>query len=424
MAESRSLSDWLLWQQRVHLRSIDLGLQRVAEVARRLGVDRPACPVITVAGTNGKGSTVAHLGAFSRAAGWRDGTFMSPHLLHYNERISIAGVPVTDAALVEAFDRIEQVRGEITLTYFEFNALAALDLFSRAKVDVMLLEVGLGGRLDATNLIDADVAVVCSIGFDHRDWLGDTLEQIGREKAGIFRAGRPAVLGVDMPASVHAVAAELRCDRWQLGENHAAVVDAHGHAWNYRGRAWRFDGLPPSALKGEIQFSNAANALAALEALGPRAPRLDRLQVAGALRRVRLRGRFEILHLQPEWILDVAHNEPAARLLAHALAARPCAGKTFAVAGILGDKDIEAIGSALAAAMNGWWLCSTDQEPRGTAATVLRERMPASCAALGLCPSVVAGCEAARRYAGRDDRVVVLGSFHTVGPALDWLRLY
>ena len=210
----RTLDEWLELQQSVHPRSIDLGLARVGKVARTLGIDKPKCPVITVAGTNGKGSVVAHSEALLRALGFSTGVFTSPHLVRYNERICVDGAEVPDEELVAAFDRIEAARGDTTLTYFEYNALAALLIFAERRVDVAVLEVGLGGRLDAANLIDADVGVVTSIGLDHRDWLGDTLDAIGREKAGIFRAGRPAVLGSpEMPASVYEVIAEVGARR-------------------------------------------------------------------------------------------------------------------------------------------------------------------------------------------------------------------
>lgn len=422
MAARRTLAEWLLWQQRVHLRGIDLGLERVARVARTLGLDRPQCPVITVAGTNGKGSTVAHLGAFARAAGLRDGSFTSPHLRDYRERIAVAGTPVADAQLLDAFERIEHARGDTTLTFFEYNALAALHCFAAAEVDLMLLEVGLGGRLDATNIIDADVAVICSIGLDHREWLGDTLAAIGREKAGILRAGRPVILGsASLPDSVRDVAHSLGSPCWQYGESHWA--ERHAGRWTYHGRQWRFDALPPSALRGDVQYVNAANALAALEALGKRAPALDTAAVASGLRAVRLAGRFQVLQLRPQWILDVAHNEPAAHELAQMLQRAPIKGRSWAVAGILADKDIEAIGRELAPAIDGWILCATDSEPRGTSSSQLRARLPQSCVDVAQCNSVEQGCAAARQIAGLDDRIVVTGSFHTVGPALDWLGL-
>src|SRR6185312_6557686 len=230
----RTLGEWLELQQSVHPKSIDLGLARVSHVAKALGVFKARCPVITIGGTNGKGSVVAHSDAFLRAAGLSTGVFTSPHLVRYNERICINGVEATDAELVGAFDRIEAARGDTTLTYFEFNALAALLLFADRKVDVAILEVGLGGRLDAVNLLDADVAVVASIGFDHRDWLGDTLDAIGREKAGIFRPGRPAVLGThEMPASIFEAIATLGAKPVVAQKNFSWTVHAAG--WNYHG---------------------------------------------------------------------------------------------------------------------------------------------------------------------------------------------
>src|SRR6266436_2133565 len=240
----RTLAEWLTLQESVHPKSIDMELTRVAAVARALGVAEPAFPVMTVGGTNGKGSTVAHLTALLSALGASTGMFTSPHFIRYNERIRVNGDEVGDQELIAAFERIEAARGAITLTFFEYNTLAALLIFAQRAVDVAVLEVGLGGRLDATNLVAADVAVVASVGLDHRDWLGDTLELIGAEKAGIFRPGKPAVLGTpDMPASVF------------------------GERWDYDGPGVSLRALPPSALAGSIQYRNAATAIAALEAL-------------------------------------------------------------------------------------------------------------------------------------------------------------
>ena len=223
---ARTLTEWLALQESVHPKTIDMGLARVTLVARALGVDKPRCPVITVGGTNGKGSTVAHLDSLLRATGATTGMFTSPHFLRYNERIQVGGVEATDEELVAAFERIEQARGPTTLTFFEYNLLAALVIFAERAVDVAILEVGFGGRLDAANLVDADVAVVCSIGFDHRDYLGDTLEQIGTEKAGIFRPGRPAVLGSpDMPESVYAAIDSLRARPVVAGKDFGLQVN-------------------------------------------------------------------------------------------------------------------------------------------------------------------------------------------------------
>ena len=443
----RSLPEWLALQEAAHPKSIDLGLARVGAVARRLGIDRPHSAVITVGGTNGKGSTVAHLEALWLAAGRSVGLFTSPHFLRYNERIRIGGVEAEDAAIVAAFERIEAARGATTLTFFEYNTLAALLLFAEQGVELALLEVGLGGRLDATNLVDADVSVVCSVGFDHRDWLGETLEEIGAEKAGIFRGGRPAVLGTArMPASVYSAIARLgaqaivaeRDFRWQLAAEPAAAEPprpaAGGPAhWSYRGAHLSLDDLPPSALAGSIQYRNAATALAALEALAARGERsaaarevvaaLDTRTVAAALRRVRLAGRFQVVPGPIEWILDIAHNPPAAEVLAAQLAERPCQGRTLGVVGILGDKDAPAIASALAPALDRWFLCSLDG-PRGICAAELARRLEPVVHHPILAGSVRAGCEAALAAARPGDRVVVCGSVHTVGPALAWLGVY
>ena len=435
----RTLAEWLTLQESVHPKTIDMGLARVTAVARALGVDKPRCPVITVGGTNGKGSTVAHLDALLRATGARTGVFTSPHFLRYNERIQVDGAEATDEELVAAFERIEQARGATTLTFFEFNALAALVIFADRAVDVAVLEVGLGGRLDAVNLVDADVGIVCSVGFDHRDYLGDTLELIGAEKAGIFRPDRAAVLGTSaMPASVYAAIAAAgaraviaeRDFRWQ----------ARADGWDYEGLTVALAALPPSALAGDIQFRNAATALAALESLGQGVPAtaqvararralapLNAAAVAQALRRVQLPGRFQVVPGEVEWILDIAHNEPAARVLAAQLAARPlpggAGGRTFAVIGVLKDKDAAGIATALAEVIDGWIVCALPGE-RGGSAAQLAARLARVPQSMELAASVVAGCERARAQARPGDRVVVCGSLHTVGPALEWLQIY
>jgi dihydrofolate synthase/folylpolyglutamate synthase len=426
-AVARTLAEWLALQEQVHSRAIDLGLGRVGAVARTLGVERPAYRVITVGGTNGKGSTVATLEALALALGLRVGSLTSPHLLRYNERIRIEGREASDAELVEVFERIEAARAATTLTFFEYNTLAALLLFADRQVDLAVLEVGLGGRLDAVNLVDADVAVVCSVGFDHRDWLGDTLEAIGAEKAGIFRAGRPAVLGTpQMPASVYATLERLgakaviaeRQFSWQIGAD----------SWTYRGLAGELAGLPAPRLAGEIQYRNAATALAAIESLaaitGPALPMpaLSRDAVAAALATVRVAGRFQIIPGSVEWILDVAHNEPAAQVLKANLAARRVAGRTLAVCGILQDKDAAAIGRVLAEAVDVWIACALPGARGGTAAD-LATRFGSGIRVDEQVATVAEGCARARGLARPGDRVLVFGSFSTVTAALEWLRL-
>ncbi|HEV7136071.1 MAG TPA: bifunctional tetrahydrofolate synthase/dihydrofolate synthase [Steroidobacteraceae bacterium] len=434
---SKTLPEWLALQEAAHPKSIDLGLARVAAVAGRLGIDRPSAAVITVGGTNGKGSTVAHLEAFWLAAGRSVGLFTSPHFLRYNERIRIDGVEAEDAAIIAAFERIEAARGGTTLTFFEYNTLAAILLFEQRQVELALLEVGLGGRLDAANLVDADVSVVCSVGLDHRDWLGDTLEEIGAEKAGIFRAARPAVLGTPrMPSSVYAAIERLGAKPVIAEQDFTWNVEpgAGGAArWSYRGARLSLTDLPPSRLAGSIQYRNAATALAALEALAGGEERsaaaaqvvavLDPPTVAAGLNRVRLAGRFQIVPGAIEWILDIAHNPPAAEVLACQLQERPCQGRTLAVVGILGDKDAPAIARALAPAVQGWFLCGLEG-PRGIGAAELARRLGSIVESPVLADSVPAACEAAQGAARPGDRVIVCGSVHTVGPALQWLGVY
>jgi dihydrofolate synthase / folylpolyglutamate synthase len=438
----RTLAEWLRLQESVHPKSIDMDLSRVTIVAQALGVATVDFPVITVGGTNGKGSIVAHVEALLGSLGALTGRFTSPHFLRYNERIRVAGQEAADEELIEAFGRIEAARAATTLTFFEYNTLAALLIFVRRRVDVAVLEVGLGGRLDATNLLAADVAVLASVGLDHRDFLGDTLEEIGAEKAGIFRRGRPAVLGTaQMPASVfhaleasgaRAVVAE-RDFRWELC----------GRRWNYHGLTTSLRDLPPSALAGCIQYRNAATALAAVEALcaGGGAVRaavrtltarltpLNQASAAAALARVELAGRFQVIPGEVEWILDIAHNEPAARVLAEELRARPLAhgaaarGRTIAVIGVLADKDAPAIAAALAGVIDHWIVCALPGA-RGTSAAQLAARLALPAGTFELADSVTAGCAAARRAGHPGDRVVVCGSVYTVGPALEWLRIY
>jgi dihydrofolate synthase/folylpolyglutamate synthase len=428
---TRTLADWLELQQRVHLRSIDLGLDRIRPVAARLGLLPAPFPAIIVGGTNGKGSTVAHLAAFARAAGLAIGVFTSPHLVRYNERIRLAAAGhdrlATDAELVAAFERIEAARGDTTLTFFEYNTLAAFELFARARVDLAIVEVGLGGRLDATNILDADVAVLCSVGLDHCEWLGDTVEAIGAEKAGIFRAGHPVVLGsAEMPCSVATAIDALGADaRWPQ-RDFAVELLPQGGQWNFRGRRGRFESLPPSALAGPIQYANAAAALAALEAFAERRPgglRFDSGMARQGLATVTLPGRLQVVGSAPEWILDVAHNPPAAAVLAAALRLRPCAGRTLAVCGMLADKDAAGVAAALAPLIDEWVLAGIP-EPRGLDAAALAQRLPPGCVVVQQAVDVAAACVAARARATPADRVVVFGSFHTVGPALEWLGLH
>jgi dihydrofolate synthase / folylpolyglutamate synthase len=417
---TRSLADWLEQQQKSHPSAIDLGLARVHSVAQRLALLPPPYRVVTVAGTNGKGSTVAYLDALFRAAGRRTGRFTSPHLVRYNERICVDGEECSDTALIASFERIEAARGSTTLTFFEYNALAALDVFARAAVDVAVLEVGLGGRLDATNIVDADVGIVCSIGLDHVDWLGDSIEQIGREKAGIFRAGRPAVLGsAPMPQSVFKVIEEIGARPVAPGREYR--VKPHDGSWDFEFGTLRLEHLPMPALGGAHQVGNAAAALAAIAA-GDFGIRLDHNLAGKALTSVRVPGRFQRVPGEVEWILDVAHNVPAAEALRDSLRRLPAARRTLAICGILGDKDIHGITSTLSAEVDGWILAALDG-PRAVSTQQIAEALPASASVLSHANDVAEACRSARAAARPGDRVLVFGSFLAVGPALEFLGI-
>jgi dihydrofolate synthase/folylpolyglutamate synthase len=411
--KGRSLDDWLDYQQSIHPRGIDLTLTRVAAVAARLALLQPDFRVITVGGTNGKGSTVEYCSRMLSAAGHRCGAFTSPHLLRYNERIRIDGEQAADDELIAAFEAIEAARGDVTLTFFEYNALAALWVFRERRVAAAVLEVGLGGRLDAVNILDADVAVVASIGIDHRDWLGDTLEAIGREKAGIFRKARPAVLAdAQMTPVVAEQARRIGAPVLWAGRDYEYQVQPDGR-WSLRagGREWQ--ALPPPGLAGAVQYANAAAAIIAVAQL-PLA--VDREAISTALTQARLPGRFQRIAGPVEWVLDVAHNEAAARVLAAQLAAMPRNGRRFTVAGILADKDVDAVARALAPVTDQWILCGID-DPRGLTPAALAARSAAFAGALEA-DDIAAGVALARKLAQPGDRVVVCGSFLAVAPAL------
>jgi dihydrofolate synthase / folylpolyglutamate synthase len=413
-----TVAAWLAWQQVAHPVAIDPGLERVGAVWRRLALS-PAPTVLTVGGTNGKGSVAATLDGILAAAGYETGLFTSPHLVRYHERIRLHGREASDPELLAAFAEIDAARGDISLTYFEWNALAAFVVFARARVDVAVLEVGMGGRLDAVNLLDADVAAVVSVGLDHCEWLGDTIEAIGTEKAGIFRSGRPAIYGArHAPRSVIASAAAVGARLRRIGDDFDYVERADG--WDYVGFGSRRRELPLPVLQGSAQLGNAAVALAVLEAAEPALLVPDEAVRSGLLA-VRLPGRFQVVADDPEWILDVAHNADAAEALAASLAARPVRGRTLAVCGILGDKDVESIVAALRDQVSRWIAVGLEG-PRALAPAELASRISgASTAPVLAAGSVAAGLDQARAECRPGDRVLVFGSFLTVGPALAWL---
>ena len=420
-----SLSAWLDWQLTLHPQPIEPGLERVARVARRSGWSPPRCPVITIGGTNGKGSCVALADAILREEGYRTATFTSPHLVDYAERIRLQGHPVSAASLVAAFERIADALGPDTLTFFEFNTLAALLIFDSAGPDAVILEVGMGGRLDAVNIVDADVAVVVSLGIDHAEWLGADLETIAREKAGIFRAGRPAVFGGDEapPGSLieaaHAEGALLRL----RGRDFREIPRPDGRWDLILGTgiaAERLTDLPAPALAGTAQLGNSATTIAALRELRPRLP-VTRDAIVRGLERVTLPGRFErIADRELEWVLDVAHNPAAARVLAASLRATRGRGRTIAVCGMLADKDVPAVVAELHGCVDTWIAAATEG-PRGLDDTELARRARVVDVDMHPGGTVAEAMRLARGRARAGDRIVVFGSFHTVGPALEEL---
>lgn len=403
--------------ERLHPREIELGLARVRTVAVSLGLAEAPFPICTVGGTNGKGSTVAMLSAMLHAAGYRVGTYTSPHLLAYNERVAVDGVAASDDALCAAFARVEAARGEAALTYFEYGTLAAMALFAEAKIDIAVLEVGLGGRLDAVNLWDADVAVVTSIGLDHTDWLGPDREHIGREKAGIFRADRPAICGDPAPpASLAQTAAAVGAQFYRIGVDFRVEPTPEGWRWRF-GEQHR-GALPYPVMRGEYQLHNAACALTALACLAPRFG-VSQAAVRAGLLSVSLPGRFQTLPGTPRVVLDVAHNAEAAAALAATLRAQPSAGRTLAVVGMLQDKPIEAVLRTLAPLVHAWFVADLPT-PRAAGKEVLQAALARidTAAKVHTCADVVQAYDAARTHAQADDRIVVFGSFFTVGAIL------
>jgi dihydrofolate synthase / folylpolyglutamate synthase len=418
----RTLDQWLDYQQLTHPRSVELGLDRVGEVWRRMGAPRPAPVVITVGGTNGKGSTVAFLEAMLAEAGKRVGCYTSPHLLRYNERVRVLGEDAGDAALVDAFERIEVARLDMPLTYFEFGTLAALWIFAQSGLDVAVLEVGLGGRLDAVNIIDADAAIVTTVDLDHQDWLGNDRESIGREKAGILRSAQPAIIGMrDPPASLLAEARRVGARPVRAGADYEVIRHAPGWQWQRDSLALDF---PEPALLAPCQIDNAASAIAALYCLR------DRLgwnpsALAAGIRAARVPARLQRMRKPggAELIIDVAHNPQAARVLGEWLQRNPGAGASIAVFGALADKDIGGIVAALAPHIAQWHLGGLDADtPRGLPVLALRDRVLSAAPAqdVAIHQDIAAALSAAAAQASAADRILAFGSFFVAATALQW----
>jgi len=421
MSHPTSLAAWLAYLETLHPKAIALGLERVRAVYSRLAI-APECPVVTVGGTNGKGSTSTFLERMLSAGGYRVGLYTSPHLLAYNERVRIAGTDAGDAELCAAFAAVEAVRQDTPLTYFEFGTLAALWLFARARLDAWVLEVGLGGRLDAVNIVDSDVAIVTTIAVDHTDYLGPTREDIGGEKAGIFRAARVAICAdPHPPETLVAHAAAVGATLLRLGVDFGYA--AQPLQWRYFGPGGPRHGLPHPALRGSYQLANAAAALTALDTLRERLP-VSMGAVREALVSIELAGRFQVLPGRPVTVLDVAHNPQAARAFADNLAAMGFHPRTLAVFGIMADKDIDAVIDPLKGRVD-CWLVATLPSPRGATAALLHERLERAGVRGEAIRSFDAAGEAycvARGMATEADRIIVFGSFLTVAAALEHLH--
>lgn len=418
IARPQTLSDWLGYIEQQHPATIDMGLDRVRTVAQAMGLGAPAERSIVVGGTNGKGSTVAFIEAIARAAGWKVGAYTSPHLLRYNERVRIDGQDASDEALMAAFNAIEDARGDTTLTYFEYGTLAALQLFAQAGLDLAVLEVGLGGRLDAVNIVDGDVAVITTVDIDHSDWLGEDREAIGTEKAGIIRGWKPVILGeIDPPSSVLARAYLVGANAIRDGSDFfAEAID--GERWRWRDVGFRIE-LPQPALRGPIQRANAATAIAALRALDRPLPRTAFIEGVAA---ARIRGRLQAFDRDGvEVLVDVGHNPQAARELATALKASRVTGDTIAVFAALQDKDAAGVVDALADQVQQWHLAGLEGA-RAQSAGELQARL-AGTAAAAATPhaSVVDALQHALTQGKAGDRVLVFGSFHTAAQALQML---
>ncbi len=418
--DSANLDDWLAWQLGVSPHDMDLKLKRVQDVLGRMALSLPET-IITVAGTNGKGSTVATLEAILGATGHRVGCYTSPHLQRYNERIRIDRALASDEDIVRAFQAIETVRGGEKLTFFEFGTLAAIWLFCDHAVDVAVLEVGLGGRLDAVNAVDASGVVITSIAMDHQDWLGDNLQAIAAEKAGVMRAGRPAVFaGRDMPTAIARVATDTGANLLIAGQDFG--VTRHKKTWDWQSQKLAFADLPLPGIAGDHQFANVSGALAILAELDLINDTSQPL-VAVAIAALGLPARYQRIGQDPQWIIDVAHNPAATSALAETLRGDPVPGTTFALCGMLEDKDVAGSIQNLINQV-GVWLAVGISEKRGLDATklgtIIANTTGEPCRVM---ESLDSALEVLTGLAGPGDRVVVFGSFYLAGPVLDRLHI-
>ncbi len=424
-ARFNTLQDWLDWQETLHPTEIELGLERVVTVFKRLHSSHVfPCPVITLAGTNGKGSSLRMLESTYLADGYRVGAYSSPHLLRYNERIRVGGKEVGDAEIVAAFERIDAVRAEISLTYFEFATLAALDIFMLRSLDVVLLEVGLGGRLDAVNIIDADVALLTAIGLDHTEWLGHDRETIGFEKAGILRRGHPVVCSdADVPRSIIQHAADLGSPLHCLGKEFDFEIKPDGWCWHLH--AGKTRDLPHPCLRGVHQYRNAAGVMMVLECLQARLP-VSAAAMRSGLLDACLPGRFQAVTqllagqtaATVSWIYDVAHNPDSMLQLANMLAAAEPPGRTRAVLGMLADKDSVSALKHIHSYIDDWYVISLDT-PRSEKPEKLKDIiLGLGATSVSLQASAADAWTVLEKSAQAGDRIVVFGSFYTVSEVM------
>ncbi len=457
-----SLDEWLSWQESLNPKEIELGLGRVSRVLTQAGLSNTFdCPLITVAGTNGKGSVVATLEAIAKAAGLKVCSYTSPHIFRYNERIRVNGQPVDDEVLCDAFERIDQARGEVAsddtaLTYFEYGTLAAIDLFFREKPDLVILEVGLGGRLDAVNIMDADVCVLTSVAIDHVDWLGDNREQIGFEKAGIFRAGKPVICGeMEPPQSVIAEADKLNCALSLAGRDYDVINndDVADGSWSLKYGNVEISDLPAPNLVGDFQKFNAATAAMAFQSLqtaGLLDVSLDIATVTGsALSQIDLAGRFQNINHRPQVFVDVAHNPQAASALSSQLKLTETGdGKTWAIVAMLADKDVPGVLRNVKTDIDNWCFAGLENVSRGMHVTDLYQSLPDDlfgqtkiaiadekqhdlalnqCTMLSeavlLAVSVEKACDMVLSKVNENDRIIIFGSFYTVADAMQYFSV-
>jgi len=411
-----TLPEWLDWQENLHFTEVDPGLSRIGRVWAQLGRANRKLPftVITVAGTNGKGSSVAMLESILRAAGYRTGTYTSPHLLRYNERICIDNIPCDDSTICNTFDRIDTARNDVSLTYFEFATLAAIDIFCEQAIDIAILEVGMGGRLDAVNLFDADIALITPIGLDHMAWLGTTREQIGREKAGIMRSNKPVVCSeAEPPASVVDYAQSLSATLYKADTDFQLAINPSDWVWTSKDVSWQ--NLPFPALAGSYQLNNAAAVLQVIALLIQQGKIIPYEAICFGLSHVELAGRFQQISGAVERIFDVTHNQQGAENLAKLLAEKPVEGKTFAVLAMLKDKDVSAVIDVLKSSIDVWYLAGLDGS-RGMTVAEMKTKVDHFIAPNQIVShsDVIDAYHAAMNNANSGDRVLIFGSFHTV----------